>query len=401
MSPVESQTAPELQEAPPLPGLMSSIASVLKLQRKRILVTAASVGVASLLIALLLPTVYTATASFLPPGANNASSMTALLGQLSAVGGGAASLLGGTKSSGDMYVGILKSRLVSSDLVERFDLRKVYREKRESKAEKTLSNHTEFNVGTKDMIVTVSVTERDPQRARDIANGYLDELRATSSNLALTESSQRRQFFEKRLAAEKDELANAEVALKQTQESTGLIAPAGQTASEIQALAQLRAQIAGREVQLASLLHDETEQNPDVLRLRNEIGSLRAQISQRENGAGKSAPGGFSTSQVPALELDIVRRTREVKYHEALFEILAKQYEAARLDEAHEPTLQILDRAVTPDIKSGPHRLLITAAGLCLRSVRGCHLGADSRYPGTATGLEPERVARRIAVCSG
>ena len=250
-------------------------------------------------------------------------------------------------------------------------LTKAYKVKKESDAEKLLAKNSTFESGTKDPLVTISVTDTVPERARDLANGYLAALQDTSSGLSLSESSQRRLFFEQRLSKERDDLADAEVALKQSQEKTGLIAPAGQTASELQTLASLRAQITDRQVRLASLLHEETEQSPNVLRLRSEISNLQAQTSQMENGQSKGQFGRFSAAQVPELELDYIRKTRDVKYHEALFDIIAKQYEAARLDEAKDAPLQVLDHATVPDTKSGPHRTLLMALGMLLGLAAG------------------------------
>lgn len=338
--------------------------------------------VLALAIAFLLPVQYTATTTFLPPGSSlpGASALAGQLSQLSGIGGG---LLGSVKSPGDMYVGILKSRSISELMVKRFDLRSVYGVRRESQAEKKLGNRSEFAVGMKDSIVSVSVTDGRPERARDMANAYLEALRATSGGLALSESSQRRLFFEQRLAQEKNALADAEVELKLSQERTGLIAPAGQASVGIQATAQLRSQIATRQVRLASLLHDETEQNPDVLRVRSEIASLNAQVAQMESSKTGGPSGSLSTVQVPGLELEYVRKAREVKYHETLFDIIARQYEAARLDEAHEAPLQILDKATTPDMKSGPPRMFIVLGGLIVGLV-GSAIGVLT-WPGMAS----------------
>jgi uncharacterized protein involved in exopolysaccharide biosynthesis len=267
------------------------------------------------------------------------------------------------KGRGDLYIAVLKSRTVAREMVRRFGLMQVYGTKKESGAEKVLAANSFFAVGTKDPVITIEVTDRSPQRARDLAEGYLETLQATTAGMALTESSQRRLFFEQRLAHEKDELANAEVALKQVEEKTGLVAPAGQTSSNIQALAQTQAQITSAQAQLASLLHDETEQNPEVLRLRSEIGSLQARASEMESGTDAGF-GRLSTAQVPESELEYIRKTRDVKYHESLFEIIAKQYEAARLDEAKDAPLQVLDKPSVPDIKSGPPRAIIMLVGL-------------------------------------
>jgi tyrosine-protein kinase Etk/Wzc len=197
-------------------------------------------------------------------------------------------------------------------------------------------------------------------RARDMANYYLEALRETSYGMALSDSSQQRLFFEDRLRREKDALSDAEVALKENEEKSGLVAPAGQMASQLQTIAQLQLQVESQTTRLASLRQDEAEDNPDVQRAKAELDSLHAQIDQLQSGKEGKGTSNFSNAQVPGLTLDYVRLEREVKYHETLFGIIAKQYEAARLSEANDPPLQILDHAVTPDTKAGPHRSVIT-----------------------------------------
>ncbi|AEU39153.1 GumC family protein [Granulicella mallensis] len=351
----------------------SNFIDILWQNRKAILLSGASVFVLATILAFVLPFTYTASATFLPPGTNTGgSSAIAMMGQLSALGGGggASSLLGG-KSQADLFVGLLKSHSVSHALIQRFDLKKVYKVKKESDAAKALTAHSNFEADSKSSIIQIEVTDKSPQRASDLANGYLEALQDASANLALTESSQRRLFYEQRLAKERDDLANAEVELKQDQEKSGLIAPAGQTASELQTLAQLRSQVSEREVRLASLQYYESEDNPDVLRLRQEIASLKEHVAQLENGQNKGQFGSFSTAQVPEMQLEYIRKARDVKYHEVLFESIAKQYEAARLDEAKDTPLQIIDKATVPDTKSGPHRGIIMLIGLILGLMAG------------------------------
>lgn len=328
---------------------------------RRILAAGATTLLMATVLAFLLPVNFTATASFIPPGSNSESTASALMGQIASIGGGGGMLEG--KGKGDLYVAILRSHTIAREMVEHFGLMQVYGTKKESQAERKLASKSLFSVGLKDPIVTIEVTDHSPERARDLAAGYLDAVQKTSAQLALTESSQRRLFYEQRLASEKDELANAEVELKQMEEKTGLVAPAGQTASNIQASAQIQAQITTAQAQLAAHLHDETEQNPEVLRLRSEIASLEGKAAQMESGAGDGF-GRLSTAQVPELQLQYIRKARDVKYHEALFDIIAKQYEAARLDEAKDAPLQVLDRPVVPDTKSGPPRTIIMAVGL-------------------------------------
>jgi tyrosine-protein kinase Etk/Wzc len=318
------------------------------------------------LVAFVLPFQYTSAVSFIPPSLNSSSSMaSALAGQLSALGGG--DLLGATKSPGDLYSGILRSRSIAATLIKRFDLQRIYKVKKESQAEKVLASATAVSVDLKSSIVTLDVTAKSPQLAHDLANAYMDALRETNGRLALSQSSQRRLFFGQQLEKEKDDLEDAEVELKKTEEQSGLIAPSGQTESEIKTIADTQAQKALREVQLAALRQSATEQNPEVIRLRSEIGDLEGQLSRLQRGNGNTSTASIPTSKVPALQLEYVRKERELKYHEALFDMLSRQYEAARLDEARDaPLLQVLDEASFPDTKSAPKRSYYMLGGLLL-----------------------------------
>jgi uncharacterized protein involved in exopolysaccharide biosynthesis len=324
------------------------------------------------LIAFVLPFQYTSAVSFIPPNLNGSSSMaSALAGQLSALGAG--DLVGGVKNPGDLYSGILRSRSIASELVKRFDLMHVYRVKKESQAEKELASNTDVTLDIKSSIVTVDVTAKSPALAHDLANAYMDALRETNGRLALSQSSQRRLFFGQQLAKEKDDLEDAEVELKKTEEQSGLILPAGQTEVEITTIAQTQAQIAVREVQLAALRDSSTEQNPEVIRLRSEITDLQGQLSRLQKGSGSKSTATIPTSKVPELQLDYVRKEREVKYHEALFDMLSKQYEGARLDEARDaPLLQMLDPASYPDTKSAPKRSYYMLGGLVFGFFASC-----------------------------
>jgi uncharacterized protein involved in exopolysaccharide biosynthesis len=243
----------------------------------------------------------------------------------------------------------------------------VYRVRKESQAEKILEANTAVTADAKSTIVTVEVTDKRPQLAHDLANAYLDALRETNGRLALGQSSQRRLFFGQQLAKEKDDLEDAEVELKKTEEKSGLIAPSGQTETEIKTVAETQAQIAAREVELAALRDSATEQNPEVVRLHSEIDDLQGQLARLQRGSGKESALAIPTSKVPELELEYVRKEREVKYHEALFDMLSRQYEAARLDEARDaPVLQVLDPASYPDTKSSPKRSYYMLGGLIL-----------------------------------
>lgn len=324
-------------------------------------------AVLTAVVVLLMKPTYTAEATFLPPGSLSMGS-SALPSSLGALG-----LLSGMKSSGDIYVGVLGSRTIADDLIHQFDLQKVYKRKRLSDAEKVLKSASKFEAG-KNSLVTISVEDHDPQRAADLANAYLKELHAQNDRLALTEAAQRRVFFGEQLEKEKNALADAEADLAKTEEKTGLIQPSGQAELQIATIAQTQAEIASREVQLAALQQAATDQNPNVIRIRSEITGLQAQLKKLQDRSGSAGPGQIQvpTAKVPALTLEYVRKEREVKYHETLFQLLARQYESARLDESNSaPLMQVVDYAIKPDAKSGPPRTLLTLAAAILGGIFG------------------------------
>ena len=347
----------------------AAVFQTLKRKRRRLEIVTLVTFLLASAIAFILPNTYTATASFIPPPSSSGG-LGSLASQLGSVGAGA--VLGAVKNNGDLYVGMLSSHTVAARLVSRFRLISTYKVKKESSAIKRLASHSNFEVGVRDGIVTVKVTERSAERARDLANGYLEELRYVTGQLAISEAAQRRLFFEQQLAHEKDDLADAEVALKQVQERTGLIAPAGQTQVGISTIAQTRAAIASRQVQLAGLRFSATNDDPRVIKLHDEVAELQEQLAVLQKGIGQSSSVDVPASNVPQVELEFVRQEREVKYHEALFQMIAKQYETARLDESRDaPSLQILDLATVPDTRSGPQRTMIIIAGLLLGVLAG------------------------------
>lgn len=334
-------------------------------------VMAGTGALTALVVFFLLKPVYTAETVFLPPQSSPGSAMSQLAGQLGSLG--AAGSLGGLKSPGDVYIGILQSRTIADTLIKRFDLQKVYKTKRLSDTEAILRGQSKFASG-KDTLITITVTDKDARRVADLANGYLDALYEQNGRLALTESGQRRVFFEQQLAREKDALADAEVELKKTEEQTGMIAPTGQAQVAIEAIQELRAKITSRQVALSVLLQGATERNPDVVRIQTEVAQLQQQLQKLENDSSQRPVGNVQapTAKVPELSLEFIRKQREVKYHETLFELLARQYESAKLDESREaPLLQVVDKAVIPDKKSGPRRALLLLGGLFLGAIAG------------------------------
>lgn len=342
---------------------------VLARRKRLILKVIAGSALLALIVSFLIPNRYTATTKILPPQqAPSASAM--LLNQLAgamsplaamAGGGGGISSSLGLKNPSDIYIGVLKSRTIADALISKFELMHVYRDKRAYDARKDLADYSDI-VAEKEGLISISVEDKDPKRAADMANAYVDQLRNMTQHLAIGEASQRRLFFEQQMRQAKDDLSNAEVALKETQQHTGMIQLDSQARAVIGAIANLRAQIAGKEVQLQAMRSFATEQNPDTILVQEQIAGLRTQLAKLESQASGVVEGDpfVSTSKVPGVALEYVRKYRDVKYYETIFELLAKQYEAAKIDESREAAvIQVVDAATEPDKRSSPKRLLI------------------------------------------
>ena len=320
---------------------------------------------------LLMKPTYTAVAMILPPQTPQ-SSLTAMLGQLGSLAG-----LGGAnplKNPADLYIGILQSNNIKDRVIARFHLQQLWHAKTITAARGALADTSQFE-STKDGMIQISVKETNPLLASQIANFYVDSLGNVNSSMAITEAAQRRLFFEHQLDAEKTALSNAEEDLKKTQQKTGLLTVPGQTELAIRNVAQTQAQISSLEVQLQGLRTFDAEENPDVSRIEHEIRTLRTQLSTQESSANTSAAGNpeIATSQVPEGGLEYARKLREVKYNETLFELLSRQYEAARIDEAKSaPIIQVIDHAEPPELRSGPRRGLIVLGAGCIGFILAC-----------------------------
>src|SRR6267142_1976303 len=277
----------------------------------------------SAVVSLLLPTYFTATTKILPPQQNQSMSA-AMLSQLGQLG----PLLGA--------------------------------------AGKELENATEIVAG-KDGIISLSVEDRSPDHAAEMANAYIEELENLTRTLAVSDAGKRRLFFEREVKAASDELATAELSLKQTEESTGIIQLDSQSKVMLQAYADLRAQVGLKQVQVQSMRSFATAENPDLLRAEQELKALQSQLGRFERGQGGRSSADLALDKVPGAGLEYVRKLREVKYRETLFELLARQYEAARIDEARDASIiQPLDQAVPPEKKSRPKRALIVLTAVLL-----------------------------------
>ncbi len=328
-----------------------------------ILVVTAAFAIVAFIVSLVLPSSYTATVTLLPPQ-QSSSIGGALASQLGNMGSVAALAGGGLglKNPNEIFVGLLKSRTVEDAMVQRFGLMQEYRKQYLSDARKALEKHVTVDGSGKDTLIRISVEDRDPRRAADLANGYIDQFRIQSQHLAITEASQRRLFFEQQLDQAKNNLATAEEALKLTEQTTGVIQLDSQARALIESAASLRAQITAREVQIQGMQTYATGENAELIQAQRELESMRTQLAKLGGSVDSSGELIVPKGRVPAAGLEYIRKVRDVKYNETIFDILARQFEIAKLDEAKEGALiQVVDPAIPPDKRSFPKRGILTA----------------------------------------
>jgi uncharacterized protein involved in exopolysaccharide biosynthesis len=311
-------------------------------------------------LTLLMPNIYTATAKLLPPQQEKEG----LGGMLSGMGDLAA--LAGVSvgsGSGDLYVGMLQSRTLSDAIIDQFDLMTVYEQDYRVKMHEKLNKLVSVGLGKKDGIIAVSVEDEDPARAAAIANAYVEELKKLNVRLNLGSAGRERVFLEERLALVKTDLAQAEESLRDFQEVNKAFKLDAQASAVIEGIARLKGEIAGKEVELGVLKTSQTEQNPQVQALRQTISQLKGQLRKLEDSSeGKkvSSDSFIATADVPEIGLQYARLMRDYKVQETIFELLTRQYEVAKINEAkNTSTLQVLDEAMVPDKKSKPKRSLI------------------------------------------
>jgi tyrosine-protein kinase Etk/Wzc len=301
-------------------------------------------GFTALGISFAIPPTFTAKTQFLPPQQQQ-SSAASMLSSLGALGGlaGAAT---GLKNPVDQYIAFMKSVSVQDALIERFKLVEKYETKIKTDARLELTGNVRIASG-KDGLISVEVDDKDPKFAANLANAHVEELRNLLGRLAVTEAQQRRMFFEKQLAQTKDNLAKADLALKSSGINSSVLKSS--PSSAVEGVARLKAGISVQEVKLGTMRNYLTESSPEFKQALSELASLKSQLTKAE----KEEPASQGAS-------DYVAKYREFKYQETMFELFAKQFELAKVDESREgAVVQVLDTAQVPERKSKPKKALI------------------------------------------
>ena len=357
---IEQQNSPVAQAPDDEINLLEYLLVIVK-HKKMIILTCVVTFIVTCGITLLMPNIYTSTARILPPQEKRGGLNSMLGGGVGGLAALAGISVGG--GSGELYIGMLKSRTVSDAIIERFDLMSHYELESRSDAYNVLAGKAKFSLGKDDGILSVSFEDKDADLAAEIANAYVDELQKLNVQINLNNAGRERVFLEERLALVKADLLAAEEALKEFQEKNKAIRIDAQATALIEAIAQLKGELASKEVELGVLLSSQTDQNPQVIALREGIVQIKEQIARLERSSeGKKVSNDIfmATSDVPELGVRYARLLREFKVQETLYELLTKQYEVAKINEAkNTSTIQVLDEGMVSDKKAKPKRSLI------------------------------------------
>jgi len=297
----------------------------------------------------LMTPVYAGITTFLPPQQQQSSASAALasLGALGALAGGAA----GVRSPAEQFVSLMQSNNAVDRIIGKFKLKEAYKLKFQDATRRKLAKSTSITVGKKDGIIAVEVFDPSPQRAADLANQYVVELQRMTGELALSEAQQRRVFFERQMQQAKTHLAVAQTDLQASGFTAGALNAEPRAAAD--AYARLRAQMAAEQIRLATLRSSLSDTAPQIVQQTATVDALAAQIAKLEKSDGAAS----------ASTPDYITKYREYKYQETLFELMARQYEVARVDESREGALvQVIDRAAPAEHREFPRRSRVALA---------------------------------------
>jgi tyrosine-protein kinase Etk/Wzc len=366
---------------PPSPsdGYEVSLIEVLTQLAYRKWLIAKVTGIAALVglvLCFALPVRYKSTTKIMPPQQTQSTASMLMMNQLASVGGGSlAALAGGglgLKNPNDIYIGMLTSRPIADAIILKFGLMQEYHAKDMTATRKKLAHYTEV-ASEKNGFITVSVTDKDKNRVAQMANAYTDQLRTLTQTLAVTEASQRRRFYEDQLKQSKDALVTAELVFQQVQQQKGLVQLDAQARAMIGGIASLRAEVTAKQVEVQALRSYSTEQNPEVQLAEKELTSLKAEQMRLEQSNHSPGTADLGLGNVAAAGLEYLRAAHELAYRQALDDMLMKQYDAARLDEAKEAAIiQVVEPAIVPERKSFPARAQLVLICIFVGIIAGC-----------------------------
>jgi uncharacterized protein involved in exopolysaccharide biosynthesis len=341
-------------------------------------------GAAALIVAFLIPSRYASSTRLMPPDPPQGQGMAMLASLAGKVGGNLGALGGdllGMKTSADLFAGVLLSRKVQDDLIEKFDLRHVYGEQKWVDARKELTRRTDITIDRKSGILTIEVTDHDPRRASAMAQEYVAQLNSVVTQLNTSSAQRERVFLEERLLQVKTELQTAEKDFSQFASKNAAIDIKEQGKAMVEAAAILEGQMIAAQTELQGLRQLYTDNNIRVRSTQARVDELKRQLHKLGAKPESVAAGAENTKEgelypsireLPLLGVTYADLFRRTKVEETVFEILTQQYELAKVQEAKDiPTVKVLDAPDIPEKKVFPPRALIIALGVFLAFALG------------------------------
>ncbi|MEC4676476.1 MAG: Wzz/FepE/Etk N-terminal domain-containing protein [Nitrospirota bacterium] len=354
---VELQTKPKDHEV----SLIDYVIIFFKRKTMIILVTFAF-AVATAIISLMMTKVYRAETKILRPQ-QSPGIASQLMGQRVGAAGLTDSMLV-LRSPNALYVALIQSRPIMEDIVARFNLVEIYGSMSMLDATERLKSNLRIKSSSRSGIITIAIEDTEPQRAADIANAFVEELMNLTEQFAITEAAQRRVFFAAQLQDAKETLIKAEEDMVEFQSRTGAIEINEQAKSVINAIERLNARILEKEVELRVMKTYSTSNNPDLQKIEAVLRGLRAELKKLGSGKGGKFYDLMSAENMPKVSSEYIRKYRELKFSETLYEIFLKQYESAKFDEARDAVVvQVLDKAVKPEKRYRPKRRQMVVIG--------------------------------------
>jgi uncharacterized protein involved in exopolysaccharide biosynthesis len=339
--------------------------------------------VAAAIVSLLIRPTYESTTRLMPPERGGLGGLAAMLATggsdrdptSSLVGGFVADAVG-LKSSGALWVGVLKSDTVEDSIVKQFDLMKVYRTRFRSDARDRLAESTTVEEDRKTGIISITVADHSPQRAMQMARAYPETLGRLTAELDTSAAHRERVFLEERLKNVKQDMDSAAKALSEFSSKNLTLDVKEQGKAMVEGAAVIEGQLIAAESELGALQQIYTSNNVRVRTLQGRIDTLRSKLSELRKGDASNnlEPGtgdfGTSISSLPAIGVIYYDLLRQAKIQETVYEVLTKQLELAKIEEAKSvPTIKVLDNAQLPERKSSPKRTLMTLAGAIIAAL--------------------------------
>jgi len=352
-------------------------------RQRRFFCQAAAIGLfASSLIAFSIPKTYTSTTQLMPPDSQSTSGMAMMAAFAAKSGGGLGSVAGdllGLKTTGALFIGVLRSQTSQEHLIQQFNLKKIYGSRLVMDARLKLDENTSISEDRKSGIITISVTDRSPAGAAALANAYVNQLNSMVVELSSSSARREREFLEERLKVVKQDLDDASDQLAQFSSKNNTLDIQQEGRAMLDAAANLSGQMIAAQSQLEGLRQIYTDNNPRVQSLNARVTELRKQLerlSGANRGPGNSvgpapgSPGGLpypSIQNLPLLGVKYADYYRRAKIEDTVYELLTEQYELAKVEEAKEtPSVKVLDPAKIPEKKSFPPRSGIMFLGTFL-----------------------------------